>query len=170
MQDRIHRHHAALVGFLRRRAPGRGEELAQEVWFRMARATPHCETDAQFRAYAFAVARRLLVDHHRRRAARIQLVSLEGGMDQTTDGHGNSPYSNVVASDVLRIVEASLSQMKPELAQVFRWRTTQDVSFKDIAARQQVSINTALGRMHQATKKIRTALHAAERIDTKGNS
>ena len=50
--------------------------------------------------------------------------------------------------------------MKPEMAEVFRLRTTDDVPFKDIAERQGCSINTALGRMHRATRKIADALEA----------
>ena len=165
MHDRIHQNHAALVSFLRRRAPGREEELAQEVWFRLARAKPEFDSDAQFRAYTYAVARRILIDHHRRRAARVQLVPIEGNLAASQADVSHSPYSRAVAGEVLKTVEACLASMKVELAQVFRWRTTEDVSFKDIAARQGVSLNTALGRMHQATTKIRAALTAEGLID-----
>lgn len=158
MQERIGRHHAELLGFLRRRAPSDAEELAQEVWFRIARAQPDCPTDAAFRAYAFAVARRLLVDHHRRRAARIELVPLEGGVMRREAVSSHTPDDTIAAGEVLTVVERTLSDMKPALAEVFRWRTTEDVPFKEIARRQDTNLNTALGRMHQATKKIRAAL------------
>ncbi|MCB9682693.1 MAG: RNA polymerase sigma factor [Alphaproteobacteria bacterium] len=161
MTDRIRHHDAQLRGFLERRAPGHGEELAQEVWLRVARAAPDCPTDAAFRAYAFAVARRLLIDHHRRRSARVQLVPLEGGMDPR--GH-DRPDGALAAAEVLAVVEATLEAMKPELAEVFRLRTTTELSFKDIAARQGVSINTALGRMHQAVGKLHAALAARDHL------
>ena len=64
----------------------------------------------------------------------------------------------VGARRVAEAVEAELAAMKPELAEVFRWRTRSDLSFKDIAARQGTSVNTALGRMHQATRKVAKAL------------
>ena len=165
MQDRIHRHQRELVGFFARRAPEAAEELAQEVWFRIARAAPTFENDTQFRAYAYAVARRLLIDHHRRRSVRIQLVPLESGTQPAPSHPSHTPHGAAVAADLLATVERCLDEMNPPLAQVFRWRTSEDVSFKEIAKRQNVSLNTALGRMHQATKKVRGALHDAGLLD-----
>jgi DNA-directed RNA polymerase specialized sigma24 family protein len=74
---------------------------------------------------------------------------------------GTDPLSAACASRALQVVEATLEQMTAEQAQVFRWRMTSDLSFKEIAVKQQVSINTALGRHHSATKKIAAALRAA---------
>lgn len=169
MQDRIHRTQSRILGFLRRRVPDAAEELSQEVWLRVARAEPDCASDAEFAAYAFAVARRLIIDHHRRRAARVVLVPLEGGTDRHSDGDGD-PHANACATEVLLAVESTLADMKPEMSEVFRWRTTDDVSFKEIARRQGVGINTALGRMHSAVKKIRTALVAQDLMPEGGRA
>lgn len=144
-----------LVAFLRRRCPSQYEELAQETWLKVSRANPTCPDARSFRAYVFATARRLLIDHHRRNARQVRVVSLEGGLQLRGAA---DPESSARAGQVLAIVEAELSEMKPEVAQVFRWRTSEDLSFKDIAARQGCSINTALGRMHQATKRLGRAL------------
>jgi RNA polymerase sigma-70 factor (ECF subfamily) len=160
MDDRIRHHRAELLGWLSRRAPQDAEELAQEVWLRVARAAPDCPDEASFRGYAFAVARRLLVDQHRRRAARVVLVSLDGGAPDTDDP-GARPDGGLAAAQILAVVEAELARMKPEIAQVFRWRTAEDLPFKEIAARQGVGLNTALGRMHQAVGALRAALHQA---------
>lgn len=158
IDDRIRSHSAEILAFLRRRAPADAEEIAQEVWLRVARKDPDCPTDAHFRAYAYTVARRLLVDHHRRRAARIRLVPLEGP-DRRAAPH--RPDQGRHADDLLGVVEAALADMKPELADVFRWRTASDLTFQQIAVRQGCSINTALGRMHQAVRHVRRALDAA---------
>jgi RNA polymerase sigma-70 factor (ECF subfamily) len=144
-----------LLSFLRRRAPRDAEELAQETWVRVTAAAP--DTDARgFRAYAFTVARRLLIDRYRQQRRRGPLVELDGGLAAPSD-----PHSDAVAGQTLAVVEATLAAMKPEVAQVFRWRTTSALSFKDIAERQGCSINTALGRHHQATKRLARALRDA---------
>jgi len=148
-----------LLGFLRRRAPGDAEELAQETWMRVAAADPR--TDARgFRAYAFTVARRLLIDRHRRRQRRGPLIALDGGLAPPVDGSAD-PHSDAVAAQTLAVVQRELASMKPEVAQVFRWRTTTNLSFKQIAARQGCSVNTALGRHHHATKRLARALRDA---------
>jgi RNA polymerase sigma-70 factor (ECF subfamily) len=152
----IDRHRAELLAFLARRAPEDAEELAQETWLRVARAAPDCADDARFRAYAFTVARRLLVDHWRAKGARVRLVALDGG-PEPVDPAGD-PSARVRLADVLRIVEAELGVMQPEQADVFRWRTAEGTSFADIAARQGTGINTALGRMHRATLRLAAAL------------
>ncbi len=161
--DRIRRAHAGLVGFLERRAPGCGEELAQEVWERMTRAAPELADDDAFRAYAWTVGRRVLIDHHRRRMARVHLVALEGGADPAASE--GDPHGEVAAIDVLRSVDRTLDAMKPELAEVFRWRTTADMPFSEIARRQGTGLSTALGRMHQAVQKLHAALRSAGLLD-----
>jgi RNA polymerase sigma factor (sigma-70 family) len=158
LDDRIARNHPALVAFLERRAAGEGEELAQEVWLRIARLQPRCPTEAEFRGYAWACARRLLIDGHRRRQARPRLVALDGGFDP---GGDFDPAAQVASAQILSVVEATLARMKPELAEVFRLRTTSAVSFVEIARRQGVPLGTALGRMHQATHHLHAALAAA---------
>ena len=55
----------------------------------------------------------------------------------------------------------TLAGLRPEIAEVFRLRMTSRLSFKEIAARQGVPLNTALGRMHNATKRLNAALIAA---------
>lgn len=164
LDDRIQRNHRDLVAFLARRAPSVAEELAQETWLRVARANPDCPDEGAFRGFAFTVARRLLIDHYRRRSVRGTLVPLDGGLATTPDERLD-PHSQVSANQTLRVVEATLDAMKSEVAEVFRLRTTTGLSFKEIAARQGVSLNTALGRHHHATKQLRKALHHAGLLD-----
>lgn len=160
LHERVRRHHADLVAFLERKAPGHGEELAQETWFRLARARPELPTDDDLRAYAFAVGRRLLIDHHRRRLARVELIPAGDNLDHTARAP-DDPHAAAAAGDVLAVVQRTLDAMKPELAEVFRLRTTDDVPFQEIAARQGTGLNTALGRMHQAVRHLHSALSRA---------
>jgi RNA polymerase sigma-70 factor (ECF subfamily) len=146
-----------VLGFLTRRVPGEAEELSQEVWFRVAKANPVCPDEASFRAYVYTVARRLIIDHHRRRMARIQLVHAEPEELERNPGSSN-PESQSRANQILHVVEQTLSNMKPEIAEVFRLRMLTNHSFQQIATKQDVGLNTALGRMHRATKLIAQAL------------
>ncbi len=157
LSERIARHRQELLAFLRRRAAADAEELAQETWMRIARIDPSCPDDGSFRSYAYTVARRLLIDHHRARARSLSLVSLEGGAEPRSC---SDPHAVVAAGQALALVQAELEAMKPELAEVFRLRMTTELTFKDIAARQGCSLNTALGRHHQATKRIARVLRA----------
>jgi len=160
LETRIQNHRAEVLGFLRRRVPGDAEELAQEVWYRVAKANPDCPDEASFRAYVYTVARRLLIDHHRRRASRIQLVQAEPEMLERAAGP-STPESHARAGQILQVVESTLAGMKAEIAEVFRMRMSTDLSFQAIADTQGTGLNTALGRMHRATKLIAEALAEA---------
>lgn len=158
---RIQRTHPDLVAFLARRVGTEAEELAQEVWLRVHRAAPDCEDLDHFRAYAFTVARRLVIDHHRRRRVRRVVVPLDPTAPEPAGDPGRDPHGKVAADQILVVVQQVLGAMKPEVAEVFHLRTTTDLSFKAIAARQGCSLNTALGRHHHATRQLRKALDAA---------
>lgn len=161
LDARIASHHDELVAFLRRRTSADPESLAQEVWLRIHRAGPELADESAFRAYMFTVARRLVIDAHRRRAARIQLVAVDGVTLERFAGAALSPDLHVEAGEVLAVVLAELDAMSPEMAEVFRWRVLDDVPFKEIARRQGCPVNTALARMHRATKKLASALSEA---------
>jgi RNA polymerase sigma-70 factor (ECF subfamily) len=145
-----------LSSFLRRKNKDRAEELTQEVWLRVTRARPEGMPFAEFRAYAYTVARRVLVDEYRRRSARVTLRLVEEAPDGTASS-GN-PQEHAQAAQMFEVVEAALAQLQPEVVEVFRLRTTTGLAFREIAERQGVPLNTALGRMHRAVKAIRASL------------
>lgn len=147
-----------LLAFLRRRVPNHYEEIAQDTWLRITRTQPNCANNKAFRAYTFTVARRLIIDHYRRNQVRPTLVALDTTVP--VPGH-DDPHGNICVSQVITLVNRELDLMKPEVAEVFRWRMTDNISFREIAERQEVSINTALGRMHHATKRLAAVLHQA---------
>jgi RNA polymerase sigma factor (sigma-70 family) len=162
-EDRIDRYRGELLAFIARRAPTQAEEISQETWMRVSSARPNCPDEASFRGYIYTVARRLLIDHHRRSRARVQLVPIEGGLEPS--GRVGDPHASVVAGETLVWVERTLSEMQGATAEVFRLRMTTSMTFKEIAEHQGVGLNTALGRMHNATKKIRAALKTAGLIE-----
>lgn len=160
--DPYRRHHPAVVAFCERRAPGRGEELAQETWLRMVRAAPDCADDASFRAYAFTTARRVIIDHHRRRLARPPLHLVEDAPEDRVDA---TPHDDAVAAEVAAAIDRAMAEARPEIVEVFHARIHHDTPFQELARRQGVSINTALGRMHRAVLRVRKALSEAGLLD-----
>ena len=56
-------------------------------------------------------------------------------------------------------MEAAVAELPSDQREVFLLRQ-KDVPFKDIAAMQDCSINTVLGRMHYAVNKLRKQLHS----------
>jgi len=151
------------MGFLTNRVGSEAEDLYQETWSRAARSLESYEEQGTFKAWLYQIARRLIIDHRRRRGARIQLVL---GQDQTISVRPDNelPDQQIAARDVAQVLETALSKMKPEVAEVVRMRLVEGVPFKEIARREAVPLNTALGRMHHALKHLRTDLINADLI------
>ncbi len=152
LEDRIDRHRDALTAFLRRRVGSDAEELSQEVWLRVVRSQARFADEAAFRAFVFTIARRLLIDHYRKHQRKPEMLEEAEGQDL------ENPENQLVAHQLADRVDAELRKMKPEISQVFRWRASEQVSFQEIADRQGVGLNTALGRMHRAVQKLSEAL------------
>jgi len=162
----MQRHRSGLMGFLTLRVGIEAEDLYQETWSRAAKAMPTYQEQGTFKAWIYQIARRLIIDHRRRRGARIQVV-LNGDSPLHEPTAAGRPDERVAAYDIARVFEHALSTMQPETAQVARLRIIDGVSFKEIARRQDVPLNTALGRMHRALQKLRQELIDAELLHTR---
>lgn len=158
MRALIARHRAPLLGFLRARVGDDAEDLSQEVWARVAGALPRYQDQGTFQAWLYQIARRLIIDHRRRKGARIRLVAQpeppEGAPSRAT------PYHDVAARELSEATEQPLAGLPADTAEVVRLRLLHDLPFREIARRQGVPLNTALGRMHRGLKLIRRALEA----------
>ena len=148
----IERHQAALMGFLRRRVGEDAEELHQELWARVSRNLDSYTDDGRFRAFLFTAARRLVIDHHRRRSVRPELVGVEEIRAAVR------PRDTAAARELVDAVESALSEMSAETAEVVRMRLAGGVPFAEIAAHQGAPLNTVLSRMHRGLKTLRVAL------------
>ncbi len=159
----MHRHRSGLMGFLSLRVGTEAEDIYQETWSRVASGLPSYAEQGTFKGWLYQIARRLVIDHRRRLGARIQLVL---GDDAAIQRRPTStrPDDQVAAQQVAQVLDQALDQMQPEVAEVVRLRLIDGVPFREIARRQDIPLNTALGRMHRALKRLREDLIAAELI------
>lgn len=158
----IDRHRAVLMGFLVSRVGSDAEDLYQETWNRAIDALPRYRDQGTFRAWLLQIARRLIIDQHRRRGARIQLLPTETPPDIYTE---TTPYQHVATQQLSAAADAALAALHPDVAAVVRMRLIDHLPFNEIARRQRVPLNTALGRMHRGLRKIRRALEREGLLD-----
>ena len=153
LQDRIY-------AYFQRRVPSEAGDLTQETYLRIMQASPKLQDPSSAEAYAWVVAKRVLIDHFRKSSRRASVVLFPGAeYDRTALTMPAS--SDLAAKEILTIVTQTLQHTKPELREVFHLRMVENLSFRDIAERQSVSLNTALGRMHQVINKLKHALEQA---------
>ena len=153
----MERHRDPVMGFLVNRVGEDAEDLFQETWSRVGSKLHSYNDVGSFRAWVFQIARRLVIDHHRRKSARITLV-LPADTTTPSSVEHQQPFSHVAASNISDALNHALSSMAEPTAEVVRLRLIEGQSFKSIAAHQGVPINTALGRMHRGLKRIRATL------------
>jgi len=158
------RHQDSVMGFLVNRVGTDAEDLFQETWTRVGTRLHTYNETGSFRAWVFQIARRLIIDHHRHNSARIRLVMPPETMTPSSVDT-RQPDQQLEAAEIARAFEATVAQMSFEMAEVVRLRLIDGMPFQEIAKRQGVPLNTALGRMHRGLKKIRTTLADRQLID-----
>lgn len=165
----VARHRDSVMGFLVNRVGDDAEDLYQETWSRVGRSIDAYEDAGTFRAWVFQIARRLVIDHHRRKSSRIQTVSdvthaTPSPVDPT------KPDQSLEARRLLQALQEALSDLPEPTAEVVRLRLVDGWAFRAIADHQGVSLNTALSRMHRGLNRVRATLEARDLLDPRGPS
>ena len=136
------------------------DDVFQETWIRVINNGDKWH-GGSFRAWLMTIAHNATVDLLRRLKPTLSLdmenefgepmgnfiPDDEVGPDRILEGLEVEAY---IADQVLELPEAQ--------REVFLLRVVQDLSFKEIAETLKIPLNTALGRMHYAVTKLRTAL------------
>lgn len=137
------------------------EDLFQEIWIRIMR---HAErfTDTSFKAWMWKIARNLVIDYRRKRKPDLSLDATASEDEQPLlnriEGSERSPAEHLELGDINQQVMAALQKLPDMQREVFLMRTQSDMSFNEIAETLEIPLNTALGRMHDALKKMRVFL------------
>ncbi len=148
-----------LFGFILRMTEGRDEadDIFQEVWIRAIR---HLDTfkERRFLSWLFRIAHNLIIDRARKKKPDTSLQEGkedEPTLEERTASPGPSPADEADYADMKSRIRTAVNRLPPDQKAVFLMRMEGDLSFKEIARIQNVSINTALARMHYALDKLK---------------
>lgn len=150
------RYRRPLYGYLNRMLPGQTatvDDLFQKTWLKVLRRLEGYVEQGTFFAWLLRIAHNTAMDHFRHEGNQPTVELDEVQVAEERD----LPWQSLSRAELLRAIEAAVAQLPPEQREVFLLRR-RNVSFKDIAAIQECSLNTALGRMHYATKRLRQVL------------
>jgi len=136
------------------------DDVFQETWLRMINNGDKWH-GGNFRAWLITIARNATIDLLRRLKPTLSLdVENESGESwcDTMIADGLAPDHALEGKETEAMI-AELVLKLPELQrEVFLMRVTNQMSFNAIAEALKIPLNTALGRMHYAVKKLRTEL------------
>lgn len=157
-----------LRNFIRKRVPNEAdaEDLLQDVFYEVVEAYRLMEPVQRWSAWMFKVARNRIIDLFRTRrletsASDPVAVSDEGeelmleDVLQSPDAGPAEAYARAV---LLHELEEALDELPEEQRDVFIAHELEGTSFKEIAARTGVGVNTLLSRKRYAVLHLRRSL------------
>ena len=153
-----------LFAFILKMTEGRedADEIFQETWFRAIKSLPRFK-QKNFLSWLFRIAHNLIIDRARRAKRNISMqtsgsreeaATLE---DRLADG-ALLPDQRLEGNQLGEEIRSALTKLSPEQQEVFVLRMYSGLSFKEISAIQNCSINTSLARMQYALTKMRSML------------
>lgn len=122
----------ALLRYLRHHAPDVADDLLAETWLAAAKHLPRFRGDGDdFRAWLFAVARRRVADHYRRRNRRPDLVSLDSEIDFPARDATDEAVIGSISAQVA--IESLVRDLPADQAEVVLLRVVADLSAEHVA-------------------------------------
>lgn len=127
-------------------------DLVQDALLVLIRRNREGADDEIRPALLCTILRRLVIDRWRRRKPIA--------MSEDPAGSTEEPDARLRDADLSREVQDAIAALPPAQAVVVRLRHEEGLTFHEIAERLAIPRNTALGRMHLATAKLKRRLHA----------
>ena len=164
------RERSRLGNFIRRRIrdPMEAEDLLQDVLEELVEAYRLPEPIEQASAWLFRVARNRIIDRFRRNKRRM-LVDLPGAADESDGEHqlnlelpglDQGPEALYQRSMILDALQRALDELPREQRDVFVEHELEGSSFKHMAEKSGVAMNTLLSRKRSAVLYLRSRLQA----------
>jgi len=145
------------------------EDILQDTLYELLLAYRMTRPIEKAGAWLMRVARNRIIDRFRRNAVRRVPLSPEadasgagtvGALEDLLPA-ALDPETQAMREALLAQVEAVLAVLPREQREVFIAHELEGVSFRELAARSGVGINTLLARKHYATRFLRARLQAA---------
>jgi len=163
------RYKNSLFSFLVRMVSDRtlAEDLFQEVFLRVIKSLPEYKSKDKFKSWIFRIANNLAIDHlrsvKRKKTSSIEEEIFEQKgrsikVEDTLKSACHGPEKILENRELQHILKNSIQSLTEEQKEIFLLRHESKMSFKEIADLLKCPLNTALGRMHCAIKKLKEKL------------
>ena len=142
------RYKQPLFGFFRRRLadPALAEELTQDTFVAVLRASQRYEPSALFRTYLYAIGFRILHADRRKSSFRATFFSTDANVREAA-------IPSTAEADLM--LRDALSKLEPNEREILMLREFEQLSYAEIAGLLQMPVNTVRSRLFRA----RVALH-----------
>jgi RNA polymerase sigma-70 factor (ECF subfamily) len=162
-QDRIFGY---LMGMVKDRAAA--NDLFQETFERVIKAMRgqrgSYDPQGQWLSWVMSIARNAAIDHSRRQKKWREVPQREDdgrSFWDTLEDDTPGADEQLHRAEQREWLDEHIEELAPEQREVLLLRQETDLTFREIAELQEVSINTALGRMRYALKNLRKMIEAS---------
>jgi len=131
--------------------PEVAQELTQEVFLRVARSSVPAADDAGRRAWVFKIARNLVLNHQRDGRRRIEPVALVDSPQPATQ-------------ELAAAIRQALGALQDLDRDVFLLRESAGLSYTEIGAACELTVEAVRARLHRARQELRAALDGPVRV------
>lgn len=169
-QETFLKERGKLLNFIRGRVSSieEAEDILQDVFFQFVSGYSTIESLDRVTSWLYAVARNKIIDRYRREGARPQRADLAGPTDAAEDvpltlqeilpDLGNSPEDVYFRDLIWDTVMEALAELPADQRGIFIQNEMEERSFRDIAEKTGISINTLLSRKRYAILALRKRL------------
>ena len=167
----VRRERGRLLAFIRRRVldAAEAEDVLQEALYELVAAYRLMQPVEQAGAWLMRVARNRIIDRFRKKKPELladqgmEFDSDEevGGLEDLLPSPDDGPDAEAVRALLLERIEAALAELPREQRDVFIAQELEGASFKELAARWNVTVSALLSRKRYAVLYLRKRLQAA---------
>ena len=143
------------------------EDVYQDAWLKILRSASSYER-GNFRAWLWQIVRNLVIDRSRKMRPELTLDEPLGdedsegaaatALDMISDESAVTTLERMAEEERRSFVRAEIEALPTLQREVVALRIDAELEFKEIANMLGVSINTVLGRMHLAMKKLKESV------------
>jgi RNA polymerase sigma factor (sigma-70 family) len=167
----VRRERGRLLAFIRRRVldATEAEDVLQEALYELVAAHRLMQPVEQAGAWLMRVARNRIIDRFRKKKPELladQGVEIDedddvGGLEDLLPSPDEGPEAVAIRELMLARIETALAELPREQREVFVAQELEGASFKELAEKWNVGVNTLLSRKRYAILHLRERLQAA---------
>lgn len=127
-------------------------DALQETFVRVYENRERLARPGSFKAWLFTIARNQCLNQLRRRERQTALP------EHPLPAHSETPFSNLLKSEQVALVNDYLGRLSPEYREVLVLREYQNLSYEEIAAVTRNTVSSVKSRLFKARRKLGTFL------------
>jgi len=138
---------------------GDAEELTQQTFAEAARTYDSFRGESQLSTWLFGIAMNLVRNHLSRSPQRQHRFEDDSALAELP-GHDADPEQQCGLSELVRLLDAEMQALLPEMREVLMMVSVHDISYEDAAQQLALPVGTVRSRVSRARSQLRRRMQA----------